>query len=429
MSLQATLNELHEEKVKHVKDARKIFDKADAEKRDMTKEENGLYEELMEKCDACTTKIEKHQKRDRLSQLETELGETRGRTTEPDDPSAKEQRGDVLPIEYRGQELQFDGNETLMRAATTPYRAAFLRYLSVKGGDQRDLEVTDQTKGGFLSPMQFVAQLIKFVDDAVFIRQFATVTPVTTGDSIGYPSLDADPADAEWVQETTSGGEDTEMKFGLREFRPHLSAKKIRVSLRLMQASAIPVESLVRDRFAFKFAITEEKAFLTGDGVDKPLGLFTVSNQGISAGRDISEDMTATAITADGLISVKYALKMQYWAAARWMFHRDALKQIRKLKGSDNNFLWQPGLQAGMPDMLLSFPISMSEFVPNTFTTGQRVGILGDLRWYWIADSLQFELQRLDELHADTNQVAFIGRKHTDGMPVLEEAFVRAQLA
>lgn len=429
MSLQATLNELRDEKVKHVEDARKIFNKADKEERDMTSEENGLYDELMEKCDACTTKIEGYQKRDRLSKLEDELGTSRGRETDPEDPQAAEKRGDVVPIEYRGQELSFDDNETLVRAATAPYRAAFLRYLKVKGTDTRDLEVTDQTKGGFLSPMQFVAQLIRKVDDAVFIRQFATVTPVTSGDSIGYPSLDADPADAEWVQETTSGGEDDEMKFGLREFRPHLNAKKIRVSLRLMQASAIPVENLVRDRFAFKFSITEEKAFLTGDGVDKPLGLFTVSNQGISAGRDISEDMDATGLTADGLINVKYALKMQYWAAARWMFHRDGVKQIRKLKDSENRFIWQPGLQAGLPDTLLSFPISMSEFVPNTFTTGQRVGILGDLTWYWIADSLQFELQRLDELHADTNQVAFIGRKHTDGMPVLEEAFVRAQLA
>ncbi len=34
-------------------------------------------------------------------------------------------------------------------------------------------------------------------------------------------------------------------------------------------------------------------------------------------------------------------------------------------------------------------------------------------------------IQRLAELYAATNQVGFIARKETDGMPVLEEAFAR----
>ena len=69
--------------------------------------------------------------------------------------------------------------------------------------------------------------------------------------------------------------------------------------------------------------------------------------------------------------------------------------------------------------------MSISEFVPNTFPTGQYVGILGDFSNYWIADALSMQVQRLNELYAETNQVGFIGRLETDGAPVLEEAFVR----
>jgi len=79
--------------------------------------------------------------------------------------------------------------------------------------------------------------------------------------------------------------------------------------------------------------------------------------------------------------------------------------------------------------LLLSFPFRVSEFAPNTFTTGLYVGILGDFSNYWIADSLAMELQRLVELYAETNQVGLIGRLESDGMPVLEEAFVRVKLA
>ena len=65
---------------------------------------------------------------------------------------------------------------------------------------------------------------------------------------------------------------------------------------------------------------------------------------------------------------------------------------------------------------------------PNTATTAQYVGIVGDFSYYWLAEALQFELQRLDELYAESNQVGFIGRLEADGMPVLAEAFARVKL-
>ena len=71
----------------------------------------------------------------------------------------------------------------------------------------------------------------------------------------------------------------------------------------------------------------------------------------------------------------------------------------------------------------------MSELMPNTFTTGLYVGIIGDFAFYWIADALDMEIQRLEELYAANNQVGFITRAKSDGMPVLEEAFARVKLA
>ena len=85
-------------------------------------------------------------------------------------------------------------------------------------------------------------------------------------------------------------------------------------------------------------------------------------------------------------------------------------------------------MQVGEPDRLLGLPYFESEFVPNTFTTGLYVGILGDFSYYWIADDIQMQVQRLVELYAETNQVGLILRAATDAMPVLEEAFVRVKL-
>ena len=73
-----------------------------------------------------------------------------------------------------------------------------------------------------------------------------------------------------------------------------------------------------------------------------------------------------------------------------------------------------------MADTILEMPFEESEYVPNTFTTGNYVGILGDWSFYWIADALNMNVQVLTELYAETNQNGYIARKETDGMPVLE---------
>ena len=108
---------------------------------------------------------------------------------------------------------------------------------------------------------------------------------------------------------------------------------------------------------------------------------------------------------------------------------RDAMRQIAKLKDGEGQYLWRPGLTANEPDTLLNRPLNISEYAPNTFTTGLYVGLFGDLSYYWITDLLDLQIQRLVELYAATNQDGFIVRYEGDGMPVLEEAFARVTLA
>jgi len=280
-------------------------------------------------------------------------------------------------------------------------------------------------------PQQFIAELIKGLDNAVFVRRISRVFQVTTSDSLGAPSLDTDLSDPAWtteVQDLTSTL-DTAMKFDKRELKPQQLAKMVKVSMKLLRISAIPAEALVRDRLAYKFATAMENNFLNGDGSAKPLGVFYASANGISTARDVTEGNSATAISADGLIAAKYALKAQYRNGAQWIFHRDAIKAISKLKDGEGRYLWQQGLASGQPDTILNLPVNESEYAPNTFASGNYVGILGNFQFYWIAELFGMEIQRLNELFAATSQVGFIGRMWVDGAPVLEDAFARVKLA
>ena len=269
--------------------------------------------------------------------------------------------------------------------------------------------------------------LIKAVDDQVYLRQWGTVYPVTGAESLGAPSLDTDPADPAWTSELLIGSEDSSARFGRRELTPHPLAKYIKISRKLLQK--IPsVESLIIQRLAYKFAIAMEKGGMTGTGAGQPLGVFTASADGVSTSRDVSTGNTTTSMTFDGLKEAKYTLKGQYWPRARWIFHRDGVKQLAKLKDGEGQYIWAESVRVGEPDRLLGLPVFMSEYAPNTFTTLLYVGILGDFSFYWWADSLAMEMQRLVELYAATNQIGLIGRLESDGMPVLAEAFVRVKL-
>lgn len=297
------------------------------------------------------------------------------------------------------------------------------------GPQMRDLQATIDVGGGFtVTPEQVVKDLIKKIDDLTFIRQRATVIPVIGAQDLGVISLDADPSDPDWTSEVKEVTADSDMAFGKRHFKPTPLSKLVKVSMNLLNVSALPVEELVNARMAYKFNVAEEKGFLVGTGSGEPLGVFTASDQGVGTARDITTGTTTTAMTAATIIAAKYNLKAGYRKNASWLFHRDGIGQVAGLKDGNGQFIWRPGLTENVPDMLSGSPVDESEFAPNTFTAGNYVGMYGDFSYYWIADSLSFGIQRLAELFARTNQIGFIGRAMVDGMPALGEAFTRIKL-
>ena len=47
------------------------------------------------------------------------------------------------------------------------------------------------------------------------------------------------------------------------------------------------------------------------------------------------------------------------------MMNRQTLSTIRKWKDSQNNYLWQPGLQSGEPNSILGFPYTYNDDMPS----------------------------------------------------------------
>jgi HK97 family phage major capsid protein len=406
------LGELLQRRGKLVDEMRAIREKADSESR---LELNAEEKQTMERLESEFNSI------DERYEAELELRKKEARVNERGEAQVggKEQPQDTVSGKPKDEEN----------------RAIFRKFLrgglqALSGVETRALAAgTDQAGGFIVTPETFVAELIKDIDDMVFIRQLATKYEIGRAEALGVPSIETDVSDADWTSEVAIGDEDTSLAFGHRELDPHPLGKLIKVSNKLIRCAAINPEQIVRERLVYKFGVTQEKGFLTGHGAQQPLGVFTASDNGISTSRDVSAGNTTTSMTCDGLLAAKYALKAGYWKNGRWCFHRDGVLQVAQLKDGEGQYIWRESVRVGEPDRLLSFPVMMSEYAPNTFESGLYVGVLGDFSNYAIADALDMQIQRLTELFAATNQVGFIGRAEVDGMPVQQAAFVRVKLA
>lgn len=387
------LYEMLQERAHVYEQMKGIQDKYDD--RPMEGEEKDTYGNLEKAFDELTTKIEARKRQDERDRM---MGEQEKRAENKNGPSLFA--------------LALAGN----RSAIEEYRAA-----SPTLGD-------DAQAGSLTAPMEFRQELIKGLDDILWMRRICrNIGTLGAAQSLGYPYRATEATDAEWVGEVAEAPEETTLSYGRREFKPHRMAKLIKISKTLINHAPM-AERVVGDEMRYRIAITEEKAFMTGDGVNRPLGIFTASDSGVPTSRDISEGNTATEVTFDGLINTKYSLKEQYLRGSVWVIHRDLAKMLAKVKDLEGQYVWQPSVQLGQPDLLLGHEVHMSEYAPNTYTSGLYAAVFGDFRHYWICDADPLTVQVLNELYATTNQIGYLFNYFGDGAPVLGEAFARVAM-
>jgi len=279
-----------------------------------------------------------------------------------------------------------------------------------------------------IPPVEFIDQILIPRDRQVLIRKKATVRRLLKSTDGYQPTIETNPDDADWTTEIANVNEDSGLTTGKRELKPTILTKLVKVSIK--ELMVLPqVSELIADRLGYKFGVTEEKAFMTGNGSNQPLGVFTASVNGIKTAQDVMGSNTSAHVTFDGLQAAKFALPPPYWTNAEWIFHPTIMQDIATLKDTLGRYLWQPNTIVGQPDVLLGFPARLDVWAPSTLAADAYVGILGDFSYYHIADLVEpFSVQRLNELYAGNNQVGFLGREFCDGMPVMSEAFIRVKL-
>jgi HK97 family phage major capsid protein len=299
--------------------------------------------------------------------------------------------------------------------ATDEYTKAFWKHMRNRGDYEvrNALTVGTDSEGGYLVPDEFERTLIEALEEENIMRQLAKVITTSSGDK-KIPVV-ASKGTAAWVDEEGAIPEDDDT-FGQVSIGAYKVATMIKVSEELLNDSIFNLESYIAREFARRIGAKEEEAFLAGGGSGKPTGIFTDDYGG-----EIGATTSTANIKMDEIFDLFYSLKSPYRKRATFITNDATVKEIRKLKDGQGQYLWQPSVKAGEPDTLLNRPVRTSAYVP-TIESGAKVIAFGDFGYYWIADRQGRAFQRLSELYAATGQVGFRATQRVDGKLILREA-------
>ena len=316
---------------------------------------------------------------------------------------------------------QYNAAEKIGRASDE-YKTAFWKAMKNKNSYEvhNALQVGTDSEGGYLVPDEFERTLIEALEEENLFRQLANVIMTSTGDK-KIPVV-ASKGNASWVDEEGVIPESDDV-FGQVSIGAYKLATMIKVSEELLNDSVFNLEQYIAKEFAKRIGSKEEEAFFVGDGTGKPTGIFNASGGG---GVGVTT-ASASAITMDELMDLFYSLKSPYRKNAVFVTNDATIKNIRKLKDGNGQYLWQPSLTAGQPDTLLNRPLKTSAYVPVIGSAAKTIAF-GDFSYYWVADRQGRAFQRLNELYAATGQVGFKATQRVDGKLILTEAIKVLQM-
>lgn len=301
--------------------------------------------------------------------------------------------------------------------ASDEYKGSFWNAMRVKAPMPSVLNALQEgtdSEGGYLVPDEFERTLVEALEEENVFRTLAHVIKTSSGDR-KIPVV-ASKGTASWVDEEGAYTESDDA-FSQVSIGAYKLGTMIKVSEELLADSVFDLEAYISKEFARRIGAREEESFFNGDGKGKPLGILAATG-GAEVGVTAA---SATAITADEVIDLFYSLKAPYRKNAVWLLNDATVKQIRKLKDSTGQYLWQPSLVAGTPDTILGRPVKTSAFMP-TAAAGAKTIAFGDFKYYWIADRQGRTFKKLSELFAATGQVGFMGTQRVDGKLILPEA-------
>ena len=381
-----TLQELVDKRAKAWEMAKEFVNTHEDKNGNLSAEDAATYSRMEADIEELTNSIDRQQRAERREQ---ELSK----------PVNSPITGKPYKDEPQGEVKTGRASDEYKKAMLTALRSNFRQVSNV-------LQEGVDADGGYLVPEEYDHRLIDVLTEENIMRGIAT--KITTSGEHKINIAATKPA-AAWIEEGEA------LSFGDATFEQKiLDAHKLHVAIKiteeLLYDNAFGLENYIITEFGKALANAEEDAFLNGDGVGKPTGIFDKTKGGESIGT-----LTA-ALKSDDILDLIYKLKRPYRKNASFIMNDATLAQIRKLKDNNGQYLWQPSYQANEPDKILGYNIRTSAFAPTDAIA------FGDYKYYNIGDRGSRSFKQLNELFAGNGMIGYVAKERVDGLLILPEA-------
>ena len=386
-----TLLELRTEKAELVEKMDGILNTADEEKRGLTEEETEEYRGFDETLDGLNKEID--------VMLEGEA------------------RRNKIDAEKRAMEVVVNPAHSPDTAIVTQpnkpdFRnmAEFLHIIAHNPNEARVQQMKDGTKGGFAIPEQFRPELLKVDSAAAIFRPRATVIPAGNPPdaALSMVALDQGTNRRGGVTMYHQGESDTitESDMNLRkvELQPRKITGYMTSSNELLNnwdAANNVITTLLREAMVAQ----EDTDFLSGDGVNKSLGILNAP-AAINYNRAVANQISYADVI--GMFA-----RMMMGGTFAWIASQTVIPQLANIRDTGNNNLWIQSAVVGMPNTLAGIPLIYNERSPALGSKGDLM--LVDLSKYLIKDGSGPSIAVSEHFRFQNDEIAFRLTWRVDG--------------
>jgi HK97 family phage major capsid protein len=359
------IKQLKEQRANAWEQAKALLDGAAEAKRDLSAEENATYEAINADLDALDKRAKDIADAEQRNKDAAEtFARIEARTPEREVPAAK------------------SANEQLRAVLRGEARAVEI------APEQRDLVKSSATAAGNIVPTSFYGKLWEhMIEVSGLLSANPTVLRTASGENFEVPVTTSHSTAALIAEAATLTESDPAV--AKRTLGAYKYGMSLQVSRELVEDSGVDLEGYLAHQAGRAVGNAFGVDLMTGNASSKPSGVVQTASTGVTGAASV-----AGVFTADDLIDLYYSVISPYRnsPSCGWLMRDATIARARKLKGSDNNYLWQPGLTVAQPDTLLGKPVHSDPNVAATALSAKSV-IFGDLAAYIvrIAGGVRFE--------------------------------------
>lgn len=391
---------LQEQRANRWEQAKAIAERAAEEDRSMSADEDRQWNELQSEMEALDKRVQAiHAGELRAKEAEDNVARLAGKQVERSGGTA------VMTMEQEAEELR-----KFLRGETRMYELAMPTVV-----ERRTLATS-----GAPMPTGFIGQLYSYMVDTSSVRQAnPTIITTSSGESLVVPKSTAEGA-AVWTAEGAALTA-SDPTLDSATLSAHKVGKIIQISSELIADEGFDVVGFLAQSAGRNIGIATDAAYVAGTGTTQPTGFVGAATVALTAatgtGSTTGFPTSGANIGADVLIELVYSVIPQYRSRASFLGHDATVKEIRKLKDTTGQYLWQPSLQVGQPDSVLGYPI-YSDPNMDQFGESKKPLAFGDFSAYYIRDVTPLRFERSDEYAFGNDLVSFRVLFRTDGVLV-----------